>query len=124
MPNGADEAGAVLAPGGRDDALLGLGPLRAEEHVRLVELVDESERQQQQAAAQRQVVVDQVIDVGELDEDLVAVLDLDLRVEEELVVESVAGIEHGAQEIEPRRRRAAGARLRSRCVKFSRSISP
>jgi hypothetical protein len=39
------------------------------------------------------------------------VLDLDLRVEKELVVEAVAGIEDGAEDVETRRRRSTGTRL-------------
>ena len=53
-------------------ALLGFRTLCTEEHVRFVELVDEADRQQLQSAAKRQVLVDQIIDVGELDEDFIA----------------------------------------------------
>ena len=111
MPTESQDAGAVLAPGRGQNALLGIRPLGAEKHGWLVEFVDQTERQQQHAAANRQVIVDQVIEVGELDPDFVGMLDLDLGVEQELVVEAIAGIEDRPQEIQARRRRAARARL-------------
>ena len=76
------------------------GPLGSDEDGRLVELVDQSHRNQQHAGPQADVLGGEEVDVGELDEDLLRVLDLDLRVEEEAVVEPVAGVEDRPQVVE------------------------
>ena len=99
----AVDAGAVLPPRGRDDALLRHRALGAEEDVGLVELVDQPHGDQQQAGPHAEILVRQPVDVGELDEYLLRVLDLDFRVEDELVVEAVPGVQDGAQIVELRR---------------------
>ena len=58
---------------------------------------------EEHAGPHAEVLARQPVDVGELDEDLLRVLDLDLGVEDELVVEAVAGIQDGAQVVELRR---------------------
>ena len=68
--------------------------------VGFVELVDQAHRDEQHSASHAKVVVGEVVDVGKLDENLVRVLDLNLRIEEEPVVESVPGIQNGPKEIE------------------------
>ena len=83
------------------------GSTRTEEGRRLVELVDEAHRHQEQAGAGVDLGTDPALEVGELDRHFAAlpfarlgVLPLDLRVEEPVVVPLVAEVEDGAQEVE------------------------
>ena len=94
------DTATVLPPRRRDDALLGHGPLGSDEDGRLVELVDQPHRDQQHSGPQPDALGREEIDVRELDEDLFRVLDLDFGVEEEAVVEPVAGVQDRAQEVE------------------------
>src|SRR5207245_4410073 len=94
-------------------------PPGAVEYRRLVKLVQEPERHQQLAGAEAGVLPRAELEVGELHGSLApllgalsggGVLELDLRVEQDLVAELVAEVRHVAQEVE------ALVRLRGRAV--------
>jgi hypothetical protein len=92
-------ADPVLVPGARDHERLHEGTARRVEGGRFVGLVDQAERRQQVAGAERDRLVQARFEVGELHADLVAVLELDLGVEEPALVEAIAEVEHGAVEV-------------------------
>ena len=93
-------ADAVLAPGGGEDGPFQHRPLRGEEGVRLVGLIDEAHRQEEQAAGEVQRLAEACVDARELDRGLVAVFVLDFAVEGPDVVELVAEVEHHAVDVE------------------------
>src|SRR5690606_2446252 len=105
VAQGPEGAEAVLAPGGGDDLPLGLRAGGAEEDRGLVQLVHEPHRGEEEAAAEAERRREPVVEVGELDRDLAVlpgggVLELDLRVEEEPVVELVAEVDDGPEVVE------------------------
>ena len=65
-----------------------------------MELVEESHGEQQPAGAEARLWPPQILDGGEFHFRSDAVLVLDLRVEEPLVVELVAEIDNGAQQVD------------------------
>ena len=99
-PEVAVDADAVLVPGGGDDEAVHQRPVDAVEEDGLVVLVQEAHRDEHVAHPQRQLVEQREVEVGELDPDLPgAVLELDLRVEDDPVVEAVADVEDEAQDL-------------------------
>ena len=101
----AEDAGPVLAPGTGDQDLLHVGALRAREERGLVQFVEPAHGKQQDSRTEVQLRLPQVVDVRELDGGAAGlrcrgVLELDLRVEHPPVVELVADVDDGAQEVD------------------------
>src|SRR6185295_4755608 len=98
-PGFAEQAEPGLVPGRGQDPRLDRRPLDAEEGRRLVELIQKTDRQEEMAGAQVEFGLEQEIEIGELDRDLLAaVLELDLGVEQEAVVPLVADVDDRALE--------------------------
>jgi len=107
----AEKAEPVLGPGGGQDLRLHLVALGAVEDRRLVELVEEADRQQDLTGTEPDVLPGPELEIGELHRNLAAllgalaarrVLELDLRIEQDLVAELVAQVGDVAQQVDAR----------------------
>ncbi len=98
-------ADARFAPRRGHDHAVHARALDAQVGGRLVDLVDDPDRHQDQSGPDVRVVIEEEVEVRELDGDLSLVvrrrvLELDLGVEDDPVVELVAEVEHGPQEVD------------------------